>query len=56
MRFTNNNQRACLQIGIVYFAYFWKGTPFNRKRKFYIILMSADRQFWIVPLRILGYI
>jgi hypothetical protein len=56
LRFTNNLQRACLQLGIVYFAYFWKGTPFNRRRKFYVILITANRQFWIVPLRIFRYI
>jgi hypothetical protein len=56
MKFTNNNQRACLQLGILYFAYFWKGTPFNKKRRLYIILITAKRQFWIKPMRIFQFI
>jgi hypothetical protein len=52
MIFTNNKQRVCLQVEIVYFAYFWNGIPFNRKRKFYITLITPAKMFWILPFRI----
>ena len=56
MRFTNNNQRVCLQVGILYFTYFWNGTPFNTKRKFYITLITPAKMFWIVPFMIFQFI
>ena len=47
MRFTNNQERAALQMGNLYFAYFYKGTPFNRKKRFYIIVMTESKMFRI---------
>ena len=52
MKFTNNKQRVCLQIGQFFIAYFWRGTPFSKKRKFYILLMTKPKRFfWMVPFR-----
>ena len=56
MRFTNNAERACVQVGVLYFAYFWNGTPFNRKRKFYIEIITPARVFWLVPFWVFRFI